>query len=687
MTDASANRLAHTTSPYLRAHRHNPVDWYSWNDEALAEARRSGRPILLSIGYAACHWCHVMADESFSDPETAAVMNRHFVNIKVDREERPDLDRIYQTAHAMLTQRPGGWPLTVVLMPDDLTPFFAGTYFPPQARHGLPAFADLLQRIADVYAEQPEAVREQGERVQQALFAQSRSDEARLPDAALVGQGIDRLLRGADRRHGGYGGAPKFPPSTSLPLLIERGDAAGAPEDVAAHLDHTLAAMASGGLFDHVGGGFFRYCVDADWTIPHFEKMLYDNGQLIGIYARAAAEATDPAAREVLMVVVERCIAWLEQEMFLSDGGLASSLDADSPTEDGHHAEGATYLWSPDDVRSILPKDRAEVVLARFGLNRPPNFEGQWHLVADPRAARSVDLTLLAAEDRSALYAARCRRLQPLRDEKCLTGWNALAATGLLQAGLLHDRSDWCAMGQALIDGLLGPLDAPIEQQRDRLAGLPTSRLHDQDGPPAFLDDLAWLLEAQWWSLQAQPTVVGIERARLIEAQIRAAFADPDQPGGYFLSSARHQSPMGRIKHYSDDAWPSGNAVLADVLIRFGHLLGEPDWLVRAEGILAAARIDIERMPEAHGRLLLALARHHDPEAYVVVRGCADEGWTDAVASLRAQGISVFCAEDPDFLPEKPPSSDVSAPIAYICRGTTCLPPVHSSDALLHGFS
>jgi len=687
MPAVPARRLVDATSPYLRAHSDNPVDWYPWGDEALERARLENRPILLSIGYAACHWCHVMAHESFSDPGIAEVMNAYFVNIKVDREERPDLDRIYQTAHAMLTRRAGGWPLTVFLNPDDLTPFFAGTYFPPRSRFGMPGFGDLLQRIARVYGEKPDEVRHQGDIVQRALFATPMVDrDAALPGGSLIERGIDRLMRAADREHGGFGDAPKFPPSTSLPLLLEGARYHADPAALAAHVDHTLAAMASGGLFDQVGGGFFRYCVDSDWTVPHFEKMLYDNAQLIGIYARAAVEAQSAEARQALTTVVGMSVDWLDREMRLPEGGLAASLDADSPTAQGESEEGGTYLWTPDEIRALLPAERARMVIEGFDLKRRANFEGRWHLVATRRAQRSADLQLMTGADRESLYAARRQRPQPLRDDKCLTGWNALTATGLLQAGLLHSRSDWLGFGQSLLDALLGPLDAAPEEQRRRLYALPTSRLDGEDGPAAFLDDLAWLLEAQWWALQAQPSAAGIARARLIADRVEREFTDPAGGGGYFLSSERHQTPMGRLKHYADDAWPSGNAVLAESLLRFGYLLGEPDWLERAEGILRASAPEVERMPEAFARMLLALSRYHEPESFVVVRGPLGGDWADAIARLRRRSITVFASDAADFLPEKPLSGDGST-LAYICRGTACLPPEDSAWGLLAAFA
>ena len=670
-------RLANATSPYLRAHQDNPVDWYPWTDEALALARRQQRPILLSIGYSACHWCHVMARESFSDPEIAAIMNRHFVNIKIDREERPDLDRVYQTAHAMLTQRPGGWPLTVVLNPEDLTPFYAGTYFPPAARFGLPGFGDLLMRIAELYAEQPDQARRQGALLQEALDQRLQATEqTALPEGRLIDQALLRLMQEADLRHGGLGSTPKFPQASVLQLLDRHADRHPQPDVVRDQVDRTLAGMASGGLFDHVGGGFYRYCVDADWTIPHFEKMLYDNAQLLGLYGQAAGGT----GAEGLRAVVDATIEWLLAEMQLPQGGMASSLDADT-----QGAEGATYLWTPDQIRAALPEAQAEEVLRHYGLDRAANFEGYWHLAQTERAQSPAELNLMAAATRRALYRQRAERAQPKRDDKCLTGWNALAATGLFQAGLALEQLDWVEQAQTLLDQLLGPEEQSETALADHLAQLPTSRLEGEPGPPAFLDDFAYLLEAQWWGLQARPTAAGVARVRAIINHIQQAFGDPEGRGGFYLSTASHQSPMGRSKPFADDATPAGNAVLADMLLRLGYLLGEPDWLEQAEGILRAAQPTLARMPEAHCRLLLALSQHDDPDPYVVIRSPRPEDWEAVTNVLRRRAIAVFIATDPRFLPDKSLDADGDAR-AYVCRGTTCLPPLRDPSELARAF-
>jgi len=377
MSDSSnyTNRLADATSPYLQQHARNPVDWWPWCGEALELARGQNRPILLSIGYSACHWCHVMAHESFEDPETAEVMNRLFVNIKVDREERPDLDKIYQTAHQLLTQRPGGWPLTLFLTPDDQRPFFAGTYFPNEARHGLPAFSDLLQRIEAAYRQKGDAIRQQNRSLMDALCELTPSGSEAIPDGAPLDQARHQLAGSFDASHGGFGQAPKFPHPTDLELLLRRyaaTKAVGSPDRAALHMVvFTLERMIRGGLNDQLGGGFCRYSVDSEWMIPHFEKMLYDNGPLLAFCCDAWQITADPLFRDAAVATAD----WVVREMQSPEGGYYSSLDADSEGE-----EGKFYVWDRREVEALLTAEEYPPFAAVYGLDRAPNFEGKWHL-------------------------------------------------------------------------------------------------------------------------------------------------------------------------------------------------------------------------------------------------------------------------------------------------------------------
>ncbi|HEX2138630.1 MAG TPA: thioredoxin domain-containing protein, partial [Woeseiaceae bacterium] len=374
-----SNRLAHETSPYLRQHADNPVDWYPWSEEALAQAREEGKPILLSIGYSACHWCHVMAHESFEDEQTAELMNRLFVNIKVDREERPDIDKIYQTAHQLLTQRPGGWPLTMFLDPQDQRPFFGGTYFPDEPRYGMPAFRHLIARVRDYFDENRDEVREQGQRLTDVLarLSPSAAGDASLLTAKLLLDARKQLAQNFDHEFGGFGGAPKFPQPSGLERLLrhwhESTSGAEPDRDALEMVSLTLRRMAEGGLQDHLGGGFYRYSVDRYWHIPHFEKMLYDNGPLLALYAEAHLATGEAVFRQAAV----ECAEWLLHDMRSPEEGFYASRDADSEGE-----EGRFYVWTPDEVRAVLPPDEYRVFARRFGLEGEPNFEGKWHLVA-----------------------------------------------------------------------------------------------------------------------------------------------------------------------------------------------------------------------------------------------------------------------------------------------------------------
>ncbi|KTG16162.1 MULTISPECIES: thioredoxin domain-containing protein [unclassified Guyparkeria] len=664
-------RMQNATSPYLQAHAGNPVEWREWNPETLEFAREQDRPILLSIGYAACHWCHVMARESFSDLDIAAVMNRHFVNIKVDREERPDLDKTFQTAHALLNQRGGGWPLTAFLNPDDLSPFFIGTYFPAEPRYGMPGFADLLERVHSVYREKGDQTRQQGAAVHQALASSPPGSDS-LPPTSSVDAARERLEEALDNEHGGLGSAPKFPQLPLLDFLLDEAASRGA--DGSGRLDHAVAALLDGGLFDHLDGGIFRYCVDADWTIPHFEKMLVDNAQLPATLARFAVMGDD-GRREVIERLLDRSIAHFLARMQLPDGTYAASLDADTQGE-----EGATYLWTPDEARHVLEEagieaETIEQFLSDYGLDRPANFEGRWHLAAVRRAERVADVRPLDAAVRAPLLEHRDRRPQPKRDDKSLLGLNALLATGLMRAGGLLGRDDWLATGLDLLDRLV-PADVAV-------ADLPTGRLGERESVPAFLDDYAALLEAQAEAFFRAPDAGRLDLIESIVDVVRERFAD--QSGAFRLSHSGHGAPVGSLVVFTDDAQPSGNAILADALARLGYALGRSDWLATAEGIFKAAAGSLERAPQAHPRLLAALRRFHQPATVVVIKAHDMADWQGAIDQLRGRGIAVLALTHDDLLADKPLPAGEGG-LAYICRGTSCLPPESDPSDLLARF-
>jgi uncharacterized protein YyaL (SSP411 family) len=677
MNTASKNRLADTTSPYLQQHADNPVDWWPWCPEALESARQQDKPILLSVGYSACHWCHVMAHESFEDPDTAAVMNRLFVNIKVDREERPDLDRIYQTAHQLLSQRPGGWPLTVFLTPDDHAPFFAGTYFPKQPRHGLPSFQQLLVSVERAYREQKDAIREQNSALQEALerlTPRVKPDGIVLDDTPLTAA-TRQLAEHFDAEHGGFGSAPKFPHPTNIELLLRAWNRSG--DEQAGHMaGFTLERMALGGMNDQLGGGFCRYSVDDYWMVPHFEKMLYDNGPLLALYADAWAASGEPLFRHTC----EQTAAWVMREMQAPEGGYYASLDADSEGE-----EGRFYVWTPDQVRALLTDEEYALVAPLYGLDRPANFEGHWHLhgfqtLAQVDAAAGIDpadAEARVASARAKLRSAREQRVRPGRDEKVLTSWNALMIHGMAHAGRLLDRSDWISSAEQAVDFLYdtlwqdGRLLASYKDGRANLA--------------AYLDDHAYLINALLELLQARWRSRDLAFAVALAELLLSHFED-QQHGGFYFTADDHERLLHRPKPVTDDAMPAGNGIAAFALQRLGHLLGEHRYVLAAERTLQTCWPGIQRMPYAHATLLLALDEHLQPPTTVVIRADGehlDQWRRGAVAGYRPnQAVYAIPSDDTDLPGILTERAAKSTAVAYVCHGTQCLPPVHTPEAL-----
>ncbi|MBM5811286.1 MAG: thioredoxin domain-containing protein [Gammaproteobacteria bacterium] len=664
------NALAGETSPYLRQHAGNPVDWLPWGPEALARARELDRPILLSIGYSACHWCHVMAHESFEDPATAAVMNQSFVNIKVDREERPDLDRNYQIAHQVLTHRGGGWPLTMFLAPDDLTPFFAGTYFPKAARFGMPSFVGVLERVAGFYRTRRDTVREQN-RALQAVFADLVPPRGALPARAPLDAARRELEISFDGEYGGFGSAPKFPHPTSIERLLRHWQATAAtPEpDLQALFMATLTLkrMAEGGLYDQLGGGFCRYSVDRYWMIPHFEKMLYDNGPLLALAAQAAVATGDPFFREIALGTA----GWALAEMQLPEGGFCAALDADS---EGH--EGRFYVWDRAEVEALLPADEFAVLARRYGLDREANFEGRWHLhccvsladVAQERGLAPDAAAALLQSGRARLLAGRSRRVRPGRDDKVLTAWNALLIRGLAISGRLLGEPAQLAAATRAVDFL--------RAQCWREGQLYAAWKDGQARFPAYLDDHAFLLDALLELLQARWRDADLDFACAVAEVLLERFRDR-AGGGFWFTAAGLDPPLGRSRSFADEAMPSGNGVAALALARLGWLLGETRYLEAAEDTLCGGSAALERAPVAHTTLLNALDEWLDPVGIVVIRGAEAGAWAQALAPLYAPRRMVFAipaaARLPPALAAKQPAAGTTA---WICRGPQCSPPV-----------
>ena len=667
------NRLATETSPYLRQHAHNRVDWYPWGEEALERAQRERRPILLSIGYAACHWCHVMAHESFEDPATAAVMNQLYVNIKVDREQRPDLDRLYQLSHQMLTGRGGGWPLTMFLMHEDRRPFFGGTYFPHEARFGLPAFRDLLQQVASYYHAHLDPLRQSAAKIVAAL------DEINAPAAAIAALEATplqlcraRLQRSFDQHYGGFGAAPKFPQAPGLSRLLRDGGAEGALQMA----ELTLTRMAEGGLFDQLGGGFFRYSVDERWEIPHFEKMLYDNAQLLAVYAQGAAAT----GQRLFADTASSTADWMLREFANGEGALYSSLDADS---EGH--EGRFYVWQRESVQEALEPQQWPVFSARFGLEAPPNFEGRWHLHVSASLENIAESQRLSLEQvrasldgsRERLLQLRAARVRPGLDDKVLCSWNALAIGGLAIAARCLGRDDYAASATAALRFL-----RRVHWREGRLLATSVGGSAQFN---AYLDDHAFLLEA---ILELQSVRFRLEELQwaieLAEVMLRH-FAD-SQAGGFFFTADDHEALISRPKSFNDEAIPAGNGVAARALLRLGYLLGDSRYLHAAERTLRAAWPALQQYPEAHAGMLQALAEYLQPPQIVLLRGrpAAIEPWLKELNAVFApQRWSIAIPADLAGLPEaiaSKPAGDGA--LAYVCRGSVCSAPIDSLTAL-----
>ncbi|MEM7303936.1 MAG: thioredoxin domain-containing protein [Pseudomonadota bacterium] len=677
------NHLTTETSPYLLQHADNPVDWYPWGEQALNKAKDENKPILLSIGYSACHWCHVMAHESFEDEATAAVMNELFVNIKVDREERPDIDKIYQTAQHLLTQRTGGWPLTMFLTPQDQIPFFGGTYFPDKARHGLPAFKDLLQHIAKAYQDKLNEINTQNASLQDVLKNIYQSTQTPLSlSNNILGIAKDQLLNTFDMRHGGFGQAPKFPHPTNIELLMRYWNItrlSGSEDKRVLHpAIFTLEKMASGGLFDHVGGGFCRYSVDEFWMIPHFEKMLYDNGPLLTLYSQAYQATSEERFKDAAMQTAE----WVMREMQSPEGGYYSSLDADS-----EGVEGKFYVWTKEQLESLLSAQEFAVVDYRFGISRGPNFEDSYHLhefetINDTQQALSLDpqeCKQLWQQAREKLFAERSTRIRPGRDDKILTSWNALMIKGMLVASRVFNNSDYFDSAQQALEFIKNNM-----RHDDRLfATYKDGKAHLN----AYLDDYAFLLDAIIEYLQTQWDSQYLTLAIQLADVLLDQFEDKEF-GGFYFTSKDHELLIQRPKVSADEATPAGNGIAAHALLKLGYLLTHTDYIEAAERAIDYASQQISNAPMAHGSLLACLEDINTPPELIIIRGsesmCA-EWMQDIQKEFSPQRLTFAIPADAKGLPEAIQSkpADSSKTLAYKCVGMTCERPVDQITDLI----
>jgi uncharacterized protein YyaL (SSP411 family) len=667
------NRLAQETSPYLLQHRDNPVDWYPWGPEALTRAREEDRPILLSVGYSACHWCHVMERESFEDPETAAYMNEHFVCIKVDREERPDVDAIYMEAVQAISGH-GGWPMTVFLDPDGV-PFYGGTYFPPDEGRGMPSFRMVMEAVVDAFATKREEMRERAPQMRARLGAIGAVEpDADAPGAGLLDQAIEGLRAAADLERGGFGGAPKFPPASALELLLARDAGGHGNGEARAVVERTLDAMLAGGIYDQLGGGFSRYSVDAAWLVPHFEKMLYDNALL----ARAYLHGWQALGRQRYRRVCEETLDWMLREMRGPEGGFHSALDADSEGE-----EGRFYAWTPAQFRAALAEptncinfssSQAEKLMQFYGASEAGNFEGGnvLHLAGGAEAAEPEGL----AEARRALFETRAQRVRPGLDDKRLASWNALAIAALAEAGAVLGRDDY-------LDAARRCADFVLTSMRDPEGHLLRTYKDGEARLNAYLEDHAFLLEALLTLYEATFEQRWFEEARALADTTIARFGDPDR-GGFYSTSDDHEALIARRKEIGDHPIPSGNSSAAFGLLRLAALTGDRAYEQQAESVFRLFAKPAAQHPESFGHLLRAIDFSLSPTKEVALVG-------DDLAPFEAAVRSAFRphlvlaggpegTETPALLQARTPVD--GQPAAYVCEHFTCQAPTTDPEAL-----
>ena len=667
------NRLIGETSPYLLQHAHNPVDWYPWGDEAFEVARRDQKPILLSIGYSACHWCHVMEYESFENEAIAKVMNEHFVNIKVDREERPDLDQIYMNAVQMMTHH-GGWPMTVFLTPEGV-PFYAGTYFPPEDRFNMPGFPRVLISLAEAYRERPDDIKQTAESVLEGLRRSTATSEAAgglstdLLDAAYRG-----IIRNYDPVNGGFGSAPKFPPAMSLEFLLRHYHRTGDAEALTI-VQHTAQMMSQGGIYDHLGGGFHRYSTDSRWLVPHFEKMLYDNALLSRFYLHYYQLTGDEAARRV----AEGILDYVVREMTDPLGGFYSTQDADS-----EGIEGKFFVWDLEEVKQILGEPEAEHFADYFNITESGNFEENNILnvtrdLAEVARVRNItrdQLSQIIERGRTKLFAAREQRIKPARDEKVLTAWNGLMLASFAEAAVILGRSDYADVAKRNADFVLKNL------QRD---GLLLRTYKDKQAKlNAYLEDYAFLIEGLLTLFETAGDFRWFEEAgKLAETMIREFWDEQD--GGFFYTGNSHEELIVRSKDFFDNATPSGNSVATEVLLRLSLLTDNSEFHRRATTILRLTSDMMRRYASGFGRMLGALDFHLAKPKELAVIGSPETGETQELVNeiwrpyLPNKVVAQASPEDTlassaiPLLQDRPQLA--GRPTVYVCENYTCQQP------------
>jgi uncharacterized protein len=675
----NTNRLIHETSPYLLQHAHNPVDWYPWGEEAFQKAKSENKPILLSIGYSACHWCHVMERESFENEQIAGMMNQLFVNIKVDREERPDLDEIYMNAVQMMTGR-GGWPMTTFLTPDG-KPFYGGTYFPPEDRYGVPGFPKILRGVADAYYKQPQDVANSVSQILERLQSMSRSAESAKPfERDIIARGVEKLAQTFDSEHGGFGRAPKFPNAGVYELFLRDYHQSNNPR----YLDiitYTLTKMARGGIYDHLGGGFHRYSVDEKWLIPHFEKMLYDNAQLLRIFAQVYQITGDP----VFQRVVEETVDYLFREMLQPEGGFYSTQDADSEGE-----EGKFFVWTPDEVGRILGADAAEVFCRVYDISEQGNFENKniLHPILTLAQAskyfnRSAEeITALVSKAKQKLFREREKRVKPFRDEKVVTAWNGLALSGLAEAIKITGKAEYLQVARRTVQFVFTKLFRDGHLLHSYKAGVAKIL--------GYLDDYAFfgvgLLDLFEASFDRSLLAKAAELADIMLSE----FWD-DKDGAFFYTGKSHEQLISRAKPAFDASIPSGNSMAAQLLLRLYYYTNQHVYLKNAETILRSYRDAMDAQPFGLAHMLGALDFYLQKPKEIVIVGEPDNPLTEELLSglhstyLPNSTFQLLRPDEPidEIAPLLKGKNQISGKsTAYVCHNFTCSAPVTSWNEL-----
>lgn len=661
------NRLAKETSPYLKLHAENPVDWFSWGEEALTKAQHENKPILLSIGYTACHWCHVMAHESFEDKNTADLMNRYFINIKVDREERPDIDKIYQLAAQLLTRQVGGWPLTIFLMPTTQIPFFAGTYFPKVKTANFPSFQEVLTYIHRIYTEKSEDIQKQNVSFQNIL--KDLESQAKLTTPTISFEVIEEaealLKKTFDHNHGGFGTAPKFPMTAALERFMLATD-----EQSSKLLTFSLKQMTSGGLYDHLGGGFFRYTVDESWQIPHFEKMLYDNAQLLSLMIETSALKKQTFLENYIFETAQ----WLLGEMRSKEGGFYATLSADTEGEEGKY-----YIWDKEEIKKLLTPDEYQVFKLHYGTDQPPNFKHQWHLHITNNVGEIAELihmeeghiaTLLKAAKQK-LFLARQNRAYPMRDEKIIVAWNGLVIKALAQLAILSSNECYIDAAQKTVDF--------IRTHLWRSGQLSSVYKDGRINHTVTLDDYVFLIEGIFYLLQARWRSADLDFLNELIQSLLEQFEDKET-GGFYYTPNDHEKLIYRIKQYSDDAIPASNAICAILLQQIGYFLSNPALLESAERSLKNALPLIRQHPDFYCTFVTALQAYSKASQIIVIRGKQANfpEWQKTLARYKQMNRHIFCIADEMQLPASlnMKKSQEGKTIAYICEGTKCYAPI-----------